>query len=133
MAIDKNINTLEKDKFFETTDLKTAVRVGFSEDTTFSGEFTPGGLKIAGRVTIVSIDDTNWTALPATALANRNAISVINRSGVQIKLNYSASVSGYIGVPVDNGSERFYDISDQIVVYGKSSSGSAELIIEELA
>ncbi len=134
MALDENINTLEKAKFLETSANETAVRVAIAAgEGGVTGEFTPSGLKIAGRVSIVNVNDTTWTALPATALTDRNAISIINRSGQQVKINYSASVSGYVGVPIDNGSERFYDISDSIVVYCKSQTGSAELIVEELA
>jgi len=134
MALDQNINTLEKEKFLETSNSETAVRVAIAAgEGSVTGEFTPSGLKIAGRILVVQINETTWTALPSTALENRNAISIINRSGVQIKINYSASIVGYIGVPIDNGSERFYDISDSIVVYGKSQSGTVDLIIEELA
>lgn len=134
MALDQNINTLEKEKFLETSNSETAVRVAIAAGSGgITGEFTVSGLKIAGKVTVVTVNDATWTAIPTTALANRNAISIINRSGQQVKINYSPSIIGYVGVPIDNGSERFYDISDSIVVYCKSQTGSAELIVEELA
>jgi hypothetical protein len=73
------------------------------------------------------------TPIPATALANRNAMGIQNTSGVEIKLNYDPLTVGYVGVVMADGIERFYDISDQIVIYGKASVGSATIGVEELS
>lgn len=133
VALDENINTLEKEKFAETLDGKTAVRVEFADGSTLSGTFSPSGLSIGGRVSVVEINNLTWTALPAVALENRNAMGIINRSGQNIVINYSNTVSGFVGVPVDNQAERFYDITDNIVVYAKSQLGVCDVIVEELA
>ena len=98
-----------------------------------SGTFTPSGLRTGGLVTEVTLNSTTWTALPATALANRNAISLQNLSGLEVKVNYSSGVSGYVGMVLANGSERFYDITDDIVLYAKSSSGTPTINVEEIA
>lgn len=98
-----------------------------------SGTFAPSGLRVGGLVTEVTLNSTTWTALPATALTNRNAISLQNNSGVEVKLNYSNAVVGYVGMVLSNGSERFYDITDDIVIYGKSSSGTPTINVEEIA
>lgn len=50
-----------------------------------------------------------------------------------MKVNYDSSVSTYTGMIVDNGSERFYDITDDITLYGKCDAGTATIYIEELA
>lgn len=94
---------------------------------------TASGLGIAGLVTIVSINSVTWTALPATPLTDRNAMCIINTSGVEIKLNYSSSIVGYVGVPLGVSNQRFYDISDSIVIYAKSSAGTVDVTIEELS
>ncbi len=96
------------------------------------GSFSPSGLKVGGKVTEVNINSTTWTALPATALTNRNAMSIQNRSGQEIKINYVDDV-GYVGVIIPNSGERFYDITDAITIYARSSDGNAKLNIEELA
>ena len=98
-----------------------------------TGEFSPTGLKVAGLVTIVTIDSTTWTPLPATALSGRNAMCIINTGGVEIKLNYSSSIVGYVGVPLAAGNQRFYDITENMVVYCKASAGSFSITIEELS
>lgn len=102
--------------------------------STLTGVFSVTGLKTAGLVTEVSINDTTWTALPATPLSARNAISIQNVSAVEIKLNYSAVV-GYVGVRLFPSGERFYDITDAIVLYAKAypGAGTVTIVIEELS
>lgn len=98
---------------------------------TVNANFT--GLHIAGKVTIVTLNAATWTALPAAALANRNAICVINTSGVEIKLNYNSGIAGYVGVPLDALNQRFYDITDAIPIYAKTSAGTHDITVEELS
>lgn len=93
----------------------------------------PSGLTIAGRITIVSINNLTWTALPATALANRNAICILNTSAVEIKLQYDNTTIGYVGVPLAVTNQRFYDITDDIIIYAKSSAGTVDITVEELS
>lgn len=89
---------------------------------------TPSGLKNGGRVTEMTIDDTAWYPIPASPLANRNAISVQNRSGHEIKFNYVNSV-GYIGMVVPDGYERHYDITDAVIIYARAIAGSGTITI----
>lgn len=98
-----------------------------------TGSVQVSGLTIAGLVSSVVINDVTWTAVPATPLANRNALCIFNTSVVEIKLNYSSGVAGYFGVPLAAGNQRFYDITDSIIMYAKSSSGSPTIIVEELS
>ena len=98
-----------------------------------TGEFSPSGLKIGGLVTVVNINNTTWTELPATALANRNAVGVQNDSGQEVKINYGSGVAGYVGMIVADGSERTYDITDSITLYAKSKTGPVSLNVEEIA
>jgi hypothetical protein len=129
MPMKTHIVDREYDKFEEVAGL-TSVRVSGSN---FSGEFRTSGLTVGGRVTNVAISDSAWTALPATALPNRNAVGIQNFSGVEIKLNYDNSVPGYDGVIMRDGDQRQYDITDDILIYAKSSSGAATIIVEEIA
>lgn len=97
------------------------------------GSFKPSGLNEGGKITEVSINSSIWTELPSTALTNRNAICIQNSSGVEIKLNYDNTVETYTGIAMQTGSERYYDISDQIKLYAKSTSGTVTIVIEEIA
>lgn len=98
-----------------------------------AGSFSPSGLNVGGLHTVVSINSSTWTALPATALTNRNQINIQNYSGVEIKLNYDNTVVGYVGVVLADQAERFYQITDSIVIYAKSSAGTVNVDVEELA
>ena len=98
-----------------------------------SATYIPSGLRTAGRITEVVINDTTWTALPIASLANRNAISIQNRTGVEIKINYDNTVVGYVGMTVPDQYERHYDITDAIIIYAKAAAGSVSLTIEEIS
>ena len=96
------------------------------------------GLTKGGKVTKVTITDAAWTALPASPLADRNAIAIQNRSGVAVRLNYDytgALPGNDDGMELAGWGERQYDITDQIVVYAKvkSGGGSIEVWCEEIA
>jgi len=124
----KTLKDLEKDKFDVDDEGNTIVR------TSAKGVFKFSGLNTGGKVTAVVLNDSTWSALPTTALSNRNAISIQNRSGHEIKLNYDNSVVGYVGMTISNGEERQYDITDAIVIYAKAISGTTPTImVEEIA
>lgn len=105
--------------------------IGFKKE---SQTFSPSGLRNGGLITEVTINDSSWTALPAVALSGRNAISIQNRSGFEVKLNYTSS-AGYVGMVVPDQYERHYDITDAISIYARaiSGAGSVVVIIEEIS
>jgi hypothetical protein len=129
MALPNNIGDREYQKFVESGGAP-AVRVFGSN---ISGNFTPQGLTTAGRVTVVSINNSTWTALPATALTNRNQINVQNNSGESIKLNYDNTTVGFVGMIIRNGGERQYSITDDIVLYAMSETNTVDIEVEELS
>ena len=93
----------------------------------------PAGLRNGGRITEVYVNANTWTALPASPLANRNAITIQNNSGQPIKINYSATAPGFVGITIQDFSERNYNITDAIQIYAKAQSGTALIIVEELS
>lgn len=94
---------------------------------------TPSGLNIAGRITEVTLNDTTWTALPLAPLTMRNAMRVQNPTSIEIKINYDPLVVGYVGIVVGPSGENYWDITDAIMVYAKSSSGNPVVNIEEIS
>jgi hypothetical protein len=93
----------------------------------------PPAIPKVGLTTVVALNTTSWTALPATPLAGRKAISVQNRSGIEIALNFSPLTPGYAGVLVPDGYERSYNISVAVILYAKASSGTPSVNVEELS
>lgn len=131
MTLPNHIVDREFQKFEEINGSEVAVRVTGSG---FTGTFSPSGLTNGGLITEVTINDTTWTALPATPLSDRNALSIQNLSGIEMKVNYSTGVSGYVGMTIPTGSERYYDVKDTVILYGKlASGGSAVVTIEEIS
>lgn len=102
---------------------------------TDSATFRPGGLMNSGRHQEVSISDSGWTALPSSPLSGRHQINIQNFSGYEVKINADNSVSGYIGMRIPDSNERFYQVTDSIVLYAKAESGAGSIVIdvEELA
>lgn len=129
MTLPNHINDREYNKFEEVSG-QPAVRV---TGTNFSGSFSLTGLTVGGRISIVSIDNTTWTALPATALPNRNQLNIQNESGQNIKINYDNMTVGFVGVLIKNENERQYAIRDSIVMYAKSETSACNITVEELA
>jgi len=106
--------------------------------TSAVGTFSPTGLNVGGKITQVTLNDSSWTPLPATALSNRNAISIQNLSGYEMKINYQEAFDGsygYVGMVLPNGNERYYDIKDSILIYGRLATGSVSGVVnvEEIA
>ena len=128
MSLALPLTDREYQKFEAGPDGETRVRVITIGDVTT----TPSGLNIAGRMTIVTLNDSTWTALPATQLTERNGMSVQNQSAKQIKLHYDNTTVGYVGTIVNPDGERFYDIRT-IALYGKCQSGTCDILIEELS
>lgn len=110
--------------------LDVAIKAG-----SVTGTFTPSGLSIAGKVSVVVIDETQWWAFPTVPLANRNALVIQNLSGADLLLNYSNAAPATDGISVLNGYERQYDITDAIIIYvrRKSGSGAVNVVAEELS
>lgn len=85
----------------------------------------------SGKVTEVTINDTTWTPLPATALVGRKTISIQNQSNSEIKINYNPAQAGYVGMIIKKDGERVYNISDDVIIYAKAITGTATIAIEE--
>lgn len=100
------------------------------------GTVSPAGLSNGGLVTKVTISDTGWTALPPTPLANRNGIAIQNyETGALVRLNYDNTAAEGDSVYMTDNSERFYTITDSILIYARTAtgSGSVDIICEELS
>lgn len=126
MPIPSNIKDREFKKFTE-VDGETAVR------TTSSGTFTYSGLSEAGVITMITLNSTTWTKITPSPLVNRNAVNIQNQTGTEIKINYSNTVSGYVGISIPDKGERFYDIQGPIDIWAKTEISTGQIAVEELA
>ena len=105
----------------------------FTKDSPMNVTASFSGLRSGGRVTEVQLNALTWTALPAAALLGRNALCIQNNSGTEIKINYNPAQAGYVGIVIPNSAERQYDITEEVVIYGKASAGTPTVYVEEIA
>lgn len=143
MALPDHINDREYRKF---VDIEGDVYVKVT-GSNFSGEFTPGGLKNNGKLTTVELISTGWRPLPATPYVHTNGkvrafIGIQNRSGQAIAIAFpdddgtapsDGSFAFADGWYVQDGGEIGFDVSDGVVIYGRSESSTCEVKTKELA
>lgn len=103
------------------------------ETIDITGDFTASGLTVAGKITEVALNSSTWTALPSTALTNRNGMGIQNPNGVEIKLNFDNTEPGYVGWKIAPNGETFLDVRDTIVIYAKSASSTPTVVIMEVS
>lgn len=93
--------------------------------------FQPDGY-VAGIITKVTLSDSAWTALPTTALIDRQTVSLQNRSGQNIYVNYVNTANVADSWVIPDQYERSWPVQEGAVIYARSSSGSVDIIVEEL-
>ena len=126
-AAEKNINWLERYKFVECPESSglPAVKTVIC-DGNLSAQ--PQGFQTEGLIKAVEINDTTWTALPATPLTDRNALSVRNNTGQEIFVSFTATPTSADDVwDVPDKSSWNALMSDQVILYGKASSGTVKV------
>jgi len=111
---------------------KVALDVAIKEGN-ISGTFTPSGLTTGGKITEVTLASGSWTALPASALANRNGLGIQNETSIKIKVGYDSGEAGFVGWNVYPGGEFFIDLTDSVTVYAKSETGTPTITVMEVA
>lgn len=136
----RGTNQLENEKFALDSNTNVTVRVTDDDGNAVLEEIrdngvdaVPSGLATAGRITEVTLNDTGWTALPATALTDRNGMGIQNPNSTQIKLNFDNSEPSFIGWSVNANGEAFIDIRDSVVIYARAASGSPVITIMEVS
>lgn len=101
--------------------------------TQTEGEIISSGLKLGGAVDEVDIDDASWTEVSPTPIIGRNQINIQNESGQLVKLRYDDTEPTFKGVYLKSGVERQYTIQGAIKIYARCETGTAKLVVEELA
>lgn len=91
--------------------------------------------KIEGKITVISINEFGWTAIPATPLTGRRALNIQNPSGSTIYINYDNAAPANQGIKVASDGERSYDAKDSIQYYARASTGAGavNITVEEIS
>jgi hypothetical protein len=93
------------------------------------------GLGNAGRITVIALTASAWTALPTTPLTARASVFVQNQSGNGnvVLLNYSNTAGSGEGIQVADGGYKGASINGSVTLYGRMASGTGTVAVEELA
>lgn len=105
------------------------------------GSSTPTGLTVAGLTTVVELTDGAWRPIPPTPMPNRNAMSIYNESGFEMRMRYTDTAAyngplpGDRGTKIIDGGEAHRDVTDQIVIYGRLEFGAGTqlIVVEEIS
>lgn len=93
-------------------------------------------LDIAGSSTLgddgeVDLNATTWTAIPVSAANGQQSISLQNQSDSKMKFSFNQP-DGFVGYEVLPGNTVVYDITEDIIVYGKSESGTSKKVFYQV-
>ena len=130
------MSTSDDPKLYTTKEVDGEVKVFINTIVeALQGTFTPSGLQREGRVTQISINESGWTKLPSNALDERNNISIQNRTGKTILLNFDSALAGSTGYDLDDQADFQMDIRGTIPVYAraKTGDGTLQITVMELA
>lgn len=104
---------------------------------TVDGDVSIKGLGEAAQVSRITLTNTNWTALPASALSDRRTIMIQNQSGngSTILLNFTNTAAANLGFRVLDGGHREILLSASIIIYGRilAPGNVGTALVEELA
>lgn len=135
LELPNHINTLEKEKFDLNDDGEVIVRTQIAGGNINA---VPSGLRTALRTTTLQIS-TTAIKLPATPLANRNSISIFNKSETEtIYIGQDNTVTADTVAGVTSGWEipplgtLNVDITDEVELWG-ITTGTFLIKILELA
>lgn len=110
------------------------VVTNFPPNQPITGTVQVSGLSIAGKITYVTIDNTQWWALPPVAQAMRNSVAIQNKSGTDILIGFDPIGSLSIGWLVYNQGEFSIDVTNSIPIYATAiTPGTFNLTIMELS
>jgi hypothetical protein len=66
-------------------------------------------------------------------IAGRVAINLQNNSAADVFLNFTSGAATGDSYVLRKNSEKSYSIDDTIIIYGRTASGTRDIIIEELS
>ena len=131
MNLASHIKDLFKATFLKDSDDNIAIR------TSTKGELIQTGLNKGGRVTVTPLNSLTWTKVINVPLvvdgSKRNQINIQNQSGQKVVINFADDIIGFVGMVLNDRSERQYTIQGDIVLYAKCESGNCNILVEELA
>jgi len=81
---------------------------------------------------VLNVPNNTWTALPTTAMSNRQLVEIYNKSEYKMYISYDSSAAIQYRSAIGPGDTRIFPIQDNLTLYGRSGgAGSVRLIVTE--
>jgi hypothetical protein len=125
-------------KYNCTWDDRASYFSGLGPGAAFPGETLTGEVEstspiAGGRITLVTLTNAAWTAIPAVAVANRQGLGIQNLAGNSVRLNWTNTAPAGEGILLGDGSERYYSVKASATLYGRFTTlASGVVTVEEL-
>ena len=97
------------------------------------GQIDPIALSGPGLITVTDLVDFEWRPIIPLPQVGRKALNILNISGVGIVYNYTSNPAVTTGYPLDPDVERNLDAEPTLILYARSTSGAAQILVEEIA
>ena len=82
--------------------------------------------------TCLNVPNNAWTALPTTAMSNRNYVRVYNKGEHKLYFSFDSSAAVQHRMAIGGGEMLDFPIQDSLTLYGRSGgTGSVRAIIQE--
>lgn len=82
--------------------------------------------------TCVNVPSNTWTALPTTAMGDRNYVRIYNKGEYKLYLSFDSSAAVQHRMAIAGGDMIDFPIQDTLTLYGRSGgTGSVRVIIQE--
>ena len=125
-------------KYTEIWDDRVALFSALPAGATYPGIIVTGAVDATspisgGKISVVTITNTAWTAIPAVAATNRQGLGIQNIAGGAMRLNWDNTAPAGEGIILGDGSERYYSVRSSATLYGRFTTLASGLItVEEL-
>lgn len=81
--------------------------------------------------TVVEVTTGTWTALPTTALADRNLVEVYNKGENKLYLSFSDTATVKQRAAIGGAEFKIFPIQSNLTLYGRSQGGGTRVIVTE--
>ena len=89
-------------------------------------------LQDTARTLEVTVSSGTWTSLTPVGLNDRRVLTIQNQSDNLVKLSFQ-NTGPFVGVTLNCGESRFYNITEDIQIFAQSENGPSTLIVEEIS
>ncbi|KKN59584.1 hypothetical protein LCGC14_0540470 [marine sediment metagenome] len=81
--------------------------------------------------TVLNVPDNTWTALPTTAMGDRNLVEVFNKGENRLYFSFDSTTIIKFRSAIGTGEFKMFPIQDNLTLFARSQGGSNRVIVTE--